>query len=87
MARSTGPIIAAGGITAIDRVISGKNNSPEEFIRIAVATGIAAVILAAGERVSQPLAVGIAWIAVVTVILTSNIAADTINATGFGKST
>jgi hypothetical protein len=84
MAKSTGPILAAGGISALDQVVL-KKGSPVQVIPIAVATGIAALLLGAAEKVSQPLAVGIAWIALVTVVLTSGVVTDLTNTTGLGK--
>lgn len=70
MARSTGPILAAGGISLANEVIiAGKPFDPQTW-RIPVGTAIAAGGLALLERVSAPLAVGIAWIALVTILFT-----------------
>jgi hypothetical protein len=84
MAKSTGPILIAGGITLLDKVTKGTATVPE-FLKVAVATSIAALVLDGFEHVSPPLAVGIAWIAVVTVILTSNVVKDLTTTTGLGK--
>jgi hypothetical protein len=70
MAASTGPIVAAGVITAGNGVLF--NHQPVTFaIKAGVATGIAAGLLALAENASQALAVGIAWIALVTSLLVS----------------
>jgi len=74
MARSTGPIIVAGGLTWANSTLlspdSGK--AGEEFfeptLRIGVATGLAATALYGIEKLSPELAVGIAYIALVTVL-------------------
>jgi hypothetical protein len=66
MARTTGPILAIGAITlANETIIAGK---PMNW-RIPVATGFAAGVFALGERVSEPAAVGLAWLAFVSVLL------------------
>ena len=67
MARSTGPIIAAGSVTLANEVIF--HNQPVNW-RIPVATGIVAISLALLERLSEGFAVGIAYLALVTVLLT-----------------
>lgn len=67
MARTTGPILAVGGITLANNVI--LNSQPIDW-RIPVATAFAAGGFALAERVSEPLAVGVAWIALVAVLLT-----------------
>ncbi len=66
MARTTGPILAIGGITFANKLIAAG----EVDIRIPVGTGIAAILFALAERVSEQLAVGIAWIALAAVCLT-----------------
>ena len=66
MARSTGPILAAGLITGTNQVIFNKQAINW---RIPIATGIAAGSLALVERVSPGFAVGIAWIALVTTLI------------------
>lgn len=67
MAKSTGPILLAGGITFTNGWILDKQ-SPD--FKILLATAIAAGGLSLMERVSPPLAEGIAWIALVTVLFT-----------------
>jgi hypothetical protein len=68
MAASTGPIVAAGVITYGNAVL-GNGKSWDSQLIVLVGTGIAAGVLALLERASQPLAVGIAWIALVTSLL------------------
>jgi hypothetical protein len=88
MANSTAPILAAGGITLCDKLIKGTGTTPlgaAEFLKVGVATGIAAIGLAAFEHVSEPIAVGVAWIVVITVVLTSSVVNDLVNITGEGS--
>jgi len=66
MARSTGPILAAGTVTIVNRVVF--NTEPVDW-RVPIGVGIAAVSLALIERVSEPLAVGVAWIALITTLI------------------
>lgn len=70
MAASTGPIVAAGAITYANAVL-GNGKSWDSQLVIPVGTAIAAAMLALFERASAPLAVGIAWIALVTSLLVS----------------
>lgn len=66
MARSLGPMLAVGGITLFNEsVVHGR---PVDW-RIPVATGIAAGMLAMVERISEGAAVGIAYVALVTILL------------------
>jgi hypothetical protein len=67
MARSTGPILAVGAITIANRSLLAKKQQPIDF-RIIVGTAVAAGGLALLERLSEGLAVGIAWVALVTVL-------------------
>ncbi|WP_301177234.1 hypothetical protein [Actinomadura geliboluensis] len=66
MARTTGPVLAIGGITFVNKLIQ----TGDVDIRVPVGTGIAAVLFSLAERVSERLAVGIAWIALTAVCLT-----------------
>jgi hypothetical protein len=68
MADSTGPIVAAGLVTMGNELL-GNGKAWAGIIPAAVATSIAAGLLALIEHVSRPLAVGIAWIALVTSLL------------------
>lgn len=66
MAKSTGPILAVGALSFGNQWIF---NHDVDF-KILLATGIGALILAGAERVSAPLAVGIAYIALITITFT-----------------
>lgn len=68
MAASTGPVVAAGVITYANQVI-GNGKSWDSQLIIIVGTGIAAGMLAFAERLSPQMAVGIAWIALMTSLL------------------
>lgn len=66
MARSTGPMIAVGAIAIVNRtVFNGKSMD----WRIPIATGIAAALLGLMEKASPDVAMGIAYLALVTVTL------------------
>jgi hypothetical protein len=67
MARSTGPMLAVGGITIANRSLLAEKQQPIDF-RVIVGTTIAVAGLALLERVSEGLAVGIAYIALVAVL-------------------
>lgn len=67
MARSTGPILAVGGITIVNRSLLAKNPQDIDF-RVIIGTALAAGGFALLERVSEELAVGLAWIALLTVL-------------------
>lgn len=66
MAKSTGIIIAVGGVTMFNQVI--LNSQPIDF-RVPVATGFVAVAFSFMERVNAKLTIGVAWIALLTVLL------------------
>lgn len=65
MSRTTGPILAIGGITIGNSVI--VNGQPINW-RVPIATGIAAGMFSLVERVSEPVAVALAYLALVTVL-------------------
>ena len=65
MAKSTGPILAVGMITIANRSI--LNEKPIDW-RIPVATGVVVGGLALLEKASEGLAVGLAWLSLVTVL-------------------
>jgi hypothetical protein len=71
MAKSTGPILLTGGITFLNEWL-GNGKAPTSEIKVLLATGVAAAGLALVEQIPgfQPLAVGIAWIAFITMMLT-----------------
>lgn len=68
MAASTGPILAVGVIEFGNDYLTGRGLS----FRVLLATGVAAGGLALLEHVpgAEPLATGIAWIALVTLLFT-----------------
>lgn len=70
MAGSTAPVVAAGVITYANAVL-GNGRTWDSQLRVLVGTGIAAGMLALLEQAPAlaPLAVGIAWIALVTSLL------------------
>lgn len=65
MARSTGPILAVGAVTLVNTVVI--HGQPMDW-RIPIATGFAAGALALIERGWETGAVGLAWLALVTVL-------------------
>lgn len=65
MARSTGPILAIGGITIANNSLF--NGEPLDW-RVVVATGGAAMLFALVEKASPELAVGLAYVALVTIL-------------------
>lgn len=65
MARSTGPILAVGAITVANRTV--VHGQPMDW-RVPIATGLAAGVLALIERGWEDGAVGLAWLALVTVL-------------------
>lgn len=66
MARSTMPILAVGGITLLNQTIL---NGQELDWRVPVATAFAAGAFSLIEKPLPTLAVGVAWIALLTVLL------------------
>lgn len=66
MATTTGPILALGGITLMNQTI--LNNQPIDW-RVPIATGFLAGAFALFEKANAQLAVGVAWIAVITVVI------------------
>lgn len=72
MAASTGPILTIGTITWANGVF--LDEKPVELVpfsvRVGLATGIVAGSLALLERASSDLAVGLAWVALVTLLFT-----------------
>lgn len=65
MADSTGPMLAVGGVTFVNSTV--LNGGPPDF-RALIGAGFAAGALALVERASRDVAVGVAWIALVTVV-------------------
>jgi hypothetical protein len=68
MADSTGPIVAAGLVTMGNELL-GNGKGWAGIIPAGVATTIAAGLLVLVEHASRPLAVGIAWIALISALL------------------
>lgn len=68
MAASTGPILAAAGISYGTAVLFNGRN-PVESIRIPLMGAVAAGCLYLIERVNAGLAVGLAWLTLGTVLL------------------
>jgi hypothetical protein len=63
--RTTGPVLAIGAITMANaNLLHGK---PIDY-RVPIATGIAAGAFALAEKAYEPLAVGLAWVALVAVL-------------------
>jgi hypothetical protein len=67
MAKTTGVILAIGGVTIANRVIF---HDQEMDWRIAVATGLAAITFSGLEKVNEQAALGLSYLALVTVLLT-----------------
>lgn len=70
MARSTGPMLAAGAITWANNYLLADQPEPlfDATVRIGLATGLAAGILSLLDKASPDLAAILAWAAVVTVL-------------------
>lgn len=66
MARTTGPVLAIGGITLFNQTI--LNNKPIDW-RVPIATGFLAGGFALLEKGNAQLATGVAYIALLTVLL------------------
>jgi hypothetical protein len=87
MAESTGIILAAGAISFGNEWL--LNHKSPDF-KILLATGVAALMLAGAEHINQQIAVGIAWIALITVILapvgsTNSPATNLLRVSGLGN--
>jgi hypothetical protein len=65
MARSTGPILAMGAITIVNQTI--VHDEPMDW-RVPIATGLAAGAFALMERGWEEGVVGLAWLALVSVL-------------------
>lgn len=70
MAASTGPILAAGGITWVNNVLLG--DKPEDLFtasaRVGIGTGLAVMVLYLIEKPAPELGTAFAWAALVTVL-------------------
>lgn len=67
MSASTGPILAVGAITMINRSVF--NAKPVDW-RIPVATALAVGLFSLAEKAVGAVAVGVAWSALAVVVLT-----------------
>lgn len=67
MARTTGVVLAIGAVTIANRVIF---NDQEMDWRIAVGTGLTAITFAGLEKVNEQAALGLAYVALVAILLT-----------------
>lgn len=66
MSATTGPILAVGGITLFNQTV--LNKQPIDW-RVPVATGFLAGGFALFEKANAKFATGVAWIALLTVLL------------------
>lgn len=66
MAESTGPVLAIGALTVVNRTVF--NDEPMDW-KVPIATAIAAVLFAGAERVVGRGAVYVAYLALLTVAL------------------
>lgn len=71
MARSTGPMLAVGGITWANQNLLGDDTSFDltKTARIAVATGLGVAVLSIVEKAVPDIAVGVAYALLITVLL------------------
>lgn len=69
MARTTGPVLAIGAVTLFNDVII-HTKSVQQDTRVIVGTALAAIGFALMEKVEPTLALGLAWTAFATVMLT-----------------
>lgn len=67
MARSTGPILAMGGVTLFNESII--HDQPLN-LRVVIATGGLALVFDLLERASSELAIGLAWVGLVAILFT-----------------
>lgn len=68
MAKSTGPLLVAGGLTWANQTIMSKTPADtfETTARVGVATGVLAGMFYGVEKASPELATGLAWTLLVT---------------------
>jgi hypothetical protein len=72
MSRSTGPILATGALAWTNAVLLGdedKDGFWPPTLSIGLATGVAAGVLSLAEKVSPGLAVGVAYLALLTTLM------------------
>jgi hypothetical protein len=68
MAASTGPILAIAAITLFNDIVI-ENNSFTDELRVVAAAGIGVLLFDGIEKINPLLAVGVAYIALVTAIV------------------
>jgi len=66
MSRTTGPVLAIGGITLANKSL--LNGEPFDW-KIAISTGVAAGLFSLLERGWEDGAVALAWLALLTILL------------------
>lgn len=66
MAKSTGIILAVGAVTVFNDTILNKEDLD---FRVPIATAFGAIAFSLLEKVNQPITVGVAWVALLTVLL------------------
>lgn len=72
MAKSTGPILVAGALNWANQTLFGaesKDSTVDKTVRISVATGLLAAGFYGIEKISENLAVGLAYTMLLTVAL------------------
>jgi len=73
MSRTTGPILVAGTLTWANQTILSDDKTPENLfensVRIGVATGLLAGLFFGIEKFASPIAVPLAWVALVTTLV------------------
>ena len=75
MATTTGPVLAAGGVTLFNMLVLndvpvwGADGQPSQPMRVAVGTGIAALGFALWEKPMPRTAAAVAWLVLLTVLL------------------
>jgi negative regulator of sigma E activity len=71
--KSTGPILTAGALTWANQTIftdaEDTSKAVEKAVQIGVATGVLAAVMGGVEKISPALASGLAYTALVTVLL------------------
>lgn len=73
MAKSTGPILAAGAITWVNQTLideaPNKQSAVQNTIRLGVATGLLAALMSGVEKIAPTFAPALAYTALATVLL------------------
>lgn len=70
MAQTTGPILVAGSLTWANQVLLEQNSDIfDNTVRIGVATGMLTGVMYGLEKISAPIATGLSWAILATVLL------------------